>query len=170
MTPKHCILSVVSILLGNFVLKVCSNILPQFLPEDAEGLGIVFVHILPNVLVIPDLIDQVLNFNQDPQVKPRGDPIFLLVIKENFRLKTGQLNSSFIKRESYLCYHWLCLLVGFGELRKTRLHLIEVIDLLAIPNGFDDGGKGFVSLLLGRLDDSFSIFFIVTELQETITS
>ncbi len=48
------------------------------------------------------------------------------------------------------------------------LHLVEVVDLFAVADGLDDGVEGLVPLLFGGSDDSLSVFFIVTELENEI--
>jgi hypothetical protein len=124
------------------VFEIRPNVLAQLLTQSSERFGIVFVHVFPQVFVLPCLVDQVFHFDQDPDVKFRSFAVRLLLEDDG-----------------------LGLLVSLAELHETCFHLVEVVDLLRVPDGLDDGVERLVALLLGGFDDAFRVFLIVTELE-----
>ena len=43
-------------------------------------------------------------------------------------------------------------------------HLVEVLDLLAVPDGLDDGEERLVALLLGRAHNALVVSLVIAEL------
>ena len=111
------------------------------MPEGAQRLGVVLVHRLPEVLVFPGLVDEVVHLNQDAEIKFGRFAVGLFLGNDR-----------------------LGFFVGLAEVDEAGLHLVEVIDLLAVADGLDDGVEGLVPLLFGRPDNSLRVLLIVAEL------
>ena len=127
--------------LGDGVVEVGPDVLAQLLPEGAQRLGVVLVHRLPEVLVFPGLVDEVVHLNQDAEIKFGRFAVGLFLGNDR-----------------------LGFFVGLAEVDEAGLHLVEVIDLLAVADGLDDGVEGLVPLLFGRPDNSLRVLLVVAEL------
>ena len=88
------------------IVEVCPDVLPQLLPERAQRFRVVLVHVLPQVLVLPGLIDQVIHFNQDSEEKLGRLAVGLLLGDDR-----------------------LGLLVGFAQLDEAEVNLIQNLTL-----------------------------------------
>merc|ERR1719180_72616 len=113
--------------LGDVVSHVLSHILAQFLPQASQRLSIHLAHRLPPCRVLPSFVDQLLHLNENANIKPgrisdqpAGSLSFCLVLF------------------SLLHYHRLCLVKRLQQLLVAGQHLVEVLDLHAVPDALDD--------------------------------
>ena len=57
--------------------------------------------------------------------------------------------------------NWLCLLVGLQQILVACEHLVEVLDLLAVPDRLDDVEQNLVPFLFVVSNHAFVVSFFV---------
>ena len=91
---------------GHVIVKV-ADVFAQLLTQSAKRLGIVLAHVLTTFAILPSLVDEIFHFDENANEKSRS-------------------NSAFVRGDD-----GLGLFVSLAQLDEGRLHLIEILDLLA---------------------------------------